>query len=299
MIDVADNNAVYYYHFDGLGSVIALSNENKEIIERYSYDVFGEPNRTSDVNNPYMFTGRRYDPEAGLYYYRARYYDYYTGRFLQPDPIRYDDGMNLYTYCDSNPANCYDPGGLSSEPPLTRIRNNIGEKFRQSRFTKAILKVQTSGSKRKKSYRLSNSEDLLMVLIDAKVSGESIAYFEYIGHGDLSGQGLNVGVDCRGTTGIYTPDWKCDDPGMYKLDSLEKLFAEAFNPSAIIKLKGCFTAREGGIGEAFKRLLPEAEVWGYTGISTNNLLLGTSWAKWGTSSKFINIRLTEEKGYKK
>ncbi|MHC4575259.1 MAG: RHS repeat domain-containing protein [Planctomycetota bacterium] len=64
MIDVADNNAVYYYHFDGLGSVIALSNENKEIIERYSYDVFGEPNRTSDVNNPYLFTGRRYDPET-------------------------------------------------------------------------------------------------------------------------------------------------------------------------------------------------------------------------------------------
>jgi hypothetical protein len=62
--DVADNNAVYYYHFDGLGSVIALSNENREIIERYSYDVFGEPNRTGDVNNPYLFTGRRYDLET-------------------------------------------------------------------------------------------------------------------------------------------------------------------------------------------------------------------------------------------
>ena len=59
MIDAADNNAVYYYHFDGLGSVIALSDANSEILERYSYDVFGEPNRTSDVNNPYLFTGRR------------------------------------------------------------------------------------------------------------------------------------------------------------------------------------------------------------------------------------------------
>ncbi len=68
IIDVADNSAVYYYHFDGLCSVAALSNVNGEIIERYSYDIFGEPTilspsnesrETSDVNNSYMFTGRR------------------------------------------------------------------------------------------------------------------------------------------------------------------------------------------------------------------------------------------------
>ncbi|MHC4156237.1 MAG: RHS repeat domain-containing protein [Planctomycetota bacterium] len=111
-IDVADNNAVYYYHFDGLGSVIALSNANKQIIERYSYDVFGEPNRTSDVNNPYLFTGRRYDPEAGLYYYRARYYAYDIGRFLQPDPIGYNDGLNLYAYVGNSPLMLVDPFGL-------------------------------------------------------------------------------------------------------------------------------------------------------------------------------------------
>ncbi|MHC4574079.1 MAG: RHS repeat domain-containing protein [Planctomycetota bacterium] len=119
---------VYYYHFDGLGSVIALSNENKEIIERYSYDVFGEPNRTSDVNNPYLFTGRRYDPEAGLYYYRARYYDYYTGRWLSHDPLginpgggqpnrfsirlQYVDGLSLYQYVRGNPLIHTDAHGL-------------------------------------------------------------------------------------------------------------------------------------------------------------------------------------------
>lgn len=86
MIDVTAS-AKYYYHFDGLGSVAVLSNVNGEIVERYSYDVFGEPNRVSDVNNPYMFTARRYDPEAGLYYYRARYYRPNIGRFLQVDPL--------------------------------------------------------------------------------------------------------------------------------------------------------------------------------------------------------------------
>jgi RHS repeat-associated protein len=118
MIDNAEGNT-FYYHFDGLGSVVALSDVNSVIVERYSYsyDVFGKPSNTSDVNNPYLFTGRRYDPEAGLYYYRARYYDYYLGRFLQPDLIGYDDGLNLYTYCGNNPLNWIDPWGLCKDEP--------------------------------------------------------------------------------------------------------------------------------------------------------------------------------------
>lgn len=66
MIDVADSNTVYYYHFDGLGSVIALSDQNADLVESYSYDVFGKPSNTSasDVNNPYLFTGIRYYEET-------------------------------------------------------------------------------------------------------------------------------------------------------------------------------------------------------------------------------------------
>lgn len=102
---------IYYYHFDGLGSVVALSNTSGNMVERYSYDVFGEPNRTSSVGNPYMFTGRRYDDESDLYYYRARYYNPNIGRFLQIDPIGYVDGLNLYTYCGNNPVIRTDPKG--------------------------------------------------------------------------------------------------------------------------------------------------------------------------------------------
>jgi RHS repeat-associated protein len=114
MIDVVDSNALYYYHFDGVGSVVALSDSEGDSVQSYEYSVYGQV-AVEDPNfltNPYMFTGRRFDIETGLYHYRARCYNPHIGRFMQTDPVGYDDGINWYLYCNNNPLNMLDPFGL-------------------------------------------------------------------------------------------------------------------------------------------------------------------------------------------
>jgi RHS repeat-associated protein len=111
----SDPNKERYYHYDGLGSVTAITNSSGAVIESYSYDAFGKPSAVSSVGNRYMFTGREYDAETGLYYYRARMYSPDLGRFLQKDPIGYKAGINLYTYCLNNPINWIDPMGWDKQ----------------------------------------------------------------------------------------------------------------------------------------------------------------------------------------
>jgi RHS repeat-associated protein len=60
----------------------------------------------------FRYTGRRLDPETGLYYYRARYYSPVLGRFLQTDPVGYGPDLDLYTYVGNDPLDKNDPSGF-------------------------------------------------------------------------------------------------------------------------------------------------------------------------------------------
>ncbi len=103
-----------FYHADGLGSIVALSNASGTIVQRYEYDSFGNrKDMQNTIKQPYTYTGREYDQETGLYYYRARYYDAMEGRFISKDPIGFAGGdVNLYNYVQNNPIMFTDPTGL-------------------------------------------------------------------------------------------------------------------------------------------------------------------------------------------
>ncbi len=70
----------------------------------------GQP-QSSNVGR-FQYTGQMWLPEAGLYYYRARFYNPRIGRFMQTDPIMYAGGANLYAYVANDPVNATDPLGL-------------------------------------------------------------------------------------------------------------------------------------------------------------------------------------------
>lgn len=107
----------YYYQDDHEGSVTHLTSASGSVIESYRYDAFGAPTITNTsgltTNNRFMFTGREYVSQFGIYEYRARTYHPWLGRFMSEDPKGFDAGdYNLFRYCKNDPEDLTDPMGL-------------------------------------------------------------------------------------------------------------------------------------------------------------------------------------------
>jgi RHS repeat-associated protein len=122
-------NGTLFYHQDGLGSVTDLTDSVGATAKSYSYDAYGNILESPGaVDQPYTYTGRELDSETGLYYYRARYYDATTGRFLQKDPVGLKAGPNGYWYANANPVFFVDPFGLMSRAQCDELRARIFRK---------------------------------------------------------------------------------------------------------------------------------------------------------------------------
>ena len=112
-----------YYCQDGSGSTALLADSTGHLLEWYRYDLQGTPffyypNDTQRSPNQsgfgvrHLFTGQQWYGEVGLYDLRNRFYSPDLGRFLQPDPIGFRGGKNLYGYCGNNPVTRWDLFGL-------------------------------------------------------------------------------------------------------------------------------------------------------------------------------------------
>lgn len=124
----AATGASLYYHADGLGSIVRLTDGAGTTVKTYRHDAWGNIESEAGPLNvdgvAYAFTGREWDKESELYYYRARYYDPKVGRFISKDPIGFAGGVNFYSYVENRPGILVDPLGMS--PTSDSLKNAVG-----------------------------------------------------------------------------------------------------------------------------------------------------------------------------
>ncbi len=136
-IVMRQNNGSYFaYSLDWQGNVFTIMDGGANIVEQYKYDAFGQPTisdwgggnvrsaSSAGIGNRFMFTGREYLSELGVYDYRNRFYHPGLGRFLQSDPIGFGGGdINIFRYCGGNPVNGSDPSGLAGNDDRIKKQN--------------------------------------------------------------------------------------------------------------------------------------------------------------------------------
>ena len=117
----SENKAASYYITDEQGSIRYILDQSGEVQNYYQYSAFGETIISEETTpNRLRYNTQTEDELTGFYYLRARYYAPGIGRFTQEDVI-YNDGLNLYAYCNSNPVMYSDPSGFAKETCKSKV----------------------------------------------------------------------------------------------------------------------------------------------------------------------------------
>ncbi len=208
MIDAENGNAVRHFHFDRVGSTLALTDSAGAVTDSYAYTPYGELlGRTGSSAQPFLFVGRygvRSEPAAALYHMRARYYDPASARFLTRDPVwpvlRQPKSLDPYQYALGDPTRFIDPLGLQSYPAdlVPRASATTGLAGLEERLS---LELNSTGEDDPVNQA---TVDALRKQIDAERKRSSMRFTEFITDAGTSQEGASAdGTHVNPRSGLY------------------------------------------------------------------------------------------------
>ncbi len=204
---------------------------------------------SSTIGNTVGFQGRNTDSSTGLMFFRARYLEPNTGRFISPDPEGYSDSPNLYQAFLNNPANGVDPGGQDSYLILYGQPGGMGNIFKIAAETRSKKLTKSDQLMDGKPILLNTGKELVNLLNKATTSGKKLDHIIIYAHGRGSAIYFNQEVGPGGSSiskSLYVNEWRGRyhfDPGAAFVDELNK---GSVNKGADVEIFSCGPLRIQG-----------------------------------------------------